>query len=345
MEVVTISDKVRVGINGFGRIGRQSLKAILDRHADALEIVAVNDLADPQTSAHLLAYDTNYGRFPGTISFSDGILNVNGHPVRVLAERDPAALPWGALGVDIVIESTGVFTDAAKAATHLRAGAKKVIITAPATGEDITVVLGVNERMYDPERHHIISNASCTTNALAPVAKVLHENFGIVKGLMTTVHSYTNDQKILDQVHKDLRRARAGAANIIPTSTGAARAVALVIPELKGRFHGLALRVPTPTVSIIDFVAETEQTVTVDSVNDALRAAAAGPLRGILEVCEEPLVSSDFKGSTASSIVDAQMTMVIGGTMVKVMSWYDNEWGYSCRVADLAAYVAKCGVS
>jgi glyceraldehyde 3-phosphate dehydrogenase len=345
VEVVTISDKVRVGINGFGRIGRQSLKAILDRHADALEIVAVNDLADPQTSAHLLAYDTNYGRFPGTISFSDGILNVNGHPVRVLAERDPAALPWGALGVDIVIESTGVFTDAAKAATHLRAGAKKVIITAPATGEDITVVLGVNERMYDPERHHIISNASCTTNALAPVAKVLHENFGIVKGLMTTVHSYTNDQKILDQVHKDLRRARAGAANIIPTSTGAARAVALVIPELKGRFHGLALRVPTPTVSIIDFVAETEQTVTVDSVNDALRAAAAGPLRGILEVCEEPLVSSDFKGSTASSIVDAQMTMVIGGTMVKVMSWYDNEWGYSCRVADLAAYVAKCGVS
>ncbi len=345
MEVVTISDKVRVGINGFGRIGRQSLKAILDRHADVLEIVAVNDLADPQTSAHLLAYDTNYGRFPGTISFSDGILNVNGHPVRVLAERDPAALPWGALGVDIVIESTGVFTDAAKAATHLRAGAKKVIITAPATGEDITVVLGVNERMYDPERHHIISNASCTTNALAPVAKVLHENFGIVKGLMTTVHSYTNDQKILDQVHKDLRRARAGAANIIPTSTGAARAVALVIPELKGRFHGLALRVPTPTVSIIDFVAETEQTVTVDSVNDALRAAAAGPLRGILEVCDEPLVSSDFKGSTASSIVDAQMTMVIGGTMVKVMSWYDNEWGYSCRVADLAAYVARCGVS
>jgi len=345
VEVVTISDKVRVGINGFGRIGRQSLKAILDRHADVLEIVAVNDLADPQTSAHLLAYDTNYGRFPGTISFSDGILNVNGHPVRVLAERDPAALPWGALGVDIVIESTGVFTDAAKAATHLRAGAKKVIITAPATGEDITVVLGVNERMYDPERHHIISNASCTTNALAPVAKVLHENFGIVKGLMTTVHSYTNDQKILDQVHKDLRRARAGAANIIPTSTGAARAVALVIPELKGRFHGLALRVPTPTVSIIDFVAETEQTVTVDSVNDALRAAAAGPLRGILEVCDEPLVSSDFKGSTASSIVDAQMTMVIGGTMVKVMSWYDNEWGYSCRVADLAAYVAKCGVS
>ncbi|MBX6770958.1 MAG: type I glyceraldehyde-3-phosphate dehydrogenase [Chloroflexi bacterium] len=340
-----MSDKVRVGINGFGRIGRQSLKAILDRHADVLEIVAVNDLADPQTSAHLLAYDTNYGRFPGTISFSDGILNVNGHPVRVLAERDPAALPWGALGVDIVIESTGVFTDAAKAATHLRAGAKKVIITAPATGEDITVVLGVNERMYDPERHHIISNASCTTNALAPVAKVLHENFGIVKGLMTTVHSYTNDQKILDQVHKDLRRARAGAANIIPTSTGAARAVALVIPELKGRFHGLALRVPTPTVSIIDFVAETEQTVTVDSVNDALRAAAAGPLRGILEVCDEPLVSSDFKGSTASSIVDAQMTMVIGGTMVKVMSWYDNEWGYSCRVADLAAYVARCGVS
>lgn len=344
-EANKISGKVRVGINGFGRIGRQSLKAILDRHADILEVVAVNDLADPRTSAHLLAYDTNYGRFPGEVSFEDGNLIVNGQPIRVLAEREPAAIPWGDLGADIVIESSGVFTDALKASAHLRAGARKVIITAPATGEDMTIVLGVNERIYDPERHHILSNASCTTNALAPIAKVLHDEFGIVKGLMTTVHSYTNDQKILDQVHKDLRRARAGAANIIPTSTGAARAVALVIPELKGRFHGLALRVPTPTVSIIDFVAETEKPVTVESVNDALRAASQGSLRGILELCDEPLVSSDFKGSTASSIVDTQMTMAIGGNMVKVMSWYDNEWGYSCRVADLAAYVARCGIS
>jgi len=307
-------------------------------------VVGVNDLADPHTSAHLLAYDTNYGRFPGEIHFADDILHVNGNKVKVLAQRDPAAIPWGDLGADIVIESSGVFTDAAKAAAHLRGGAKKVIITAPATGEDLTIVLGVNEHMYDPERHHILSNASCTTNALAPVAKVLHEQFGIISGLMTTVHSYTNDQKILDQVHKDLRRARAGAANIIPTSTGAARAVALVMPELKGRFHGLSLRVPTSTVSIIDFVVTTEKPVSADSVNDALRAAAEGPLRGILEICDEPLVSSDFKGSTASSIVDSQMTMAIGNNMVKVMSWYDNEWGYSCRVSDLTALVAQCGL-
>ncbi len=333
-----------MGINGFGRIGRQSLKAILDRHPDKLEVVAVNDLADPKTSAHLLAYDTNYGRFPGEIGFEDGTLIVNGHPIKVLAERDPSAIPWGALGADIVIESSGVFTDAMKASAHLHGGAKKVIITAPATGEDVTIVMGVNERIYDPERHHILSNASCTTNALAPIAKVLHDEFGIVKGLMTTVHAYTNDQKILDQVHKDLRRARAGAMNIIPTSTGAARAVALVIPELKGRFHGLALRVPTSTVSIIDFVVETEKPATIDSVNDALRAASEGYLRGILELTDEPLVSSDFKGSTASSIVDTQMTMAIGGNMVKVLSWYDNEWGYSCRVSDLTAYVAQCGI-
>ena len=345
MEANKISDKVRVGINGFGRIGRQSLKAILDRHDDTLEIVGVNDLADPHTSAHLLTYDTNYGRFPGEIGFENGDLIVNGHQIKVLAQRDPAAIPWGELGADIVIESSGVFTDAIKAAAHLHGGAKKVIITAPATGEDVTIVLGVNEQVYEPENHHIVSNASCTTNALAPIAKVLHDEFRIVKGLMTTVHSYTNDQKILDQVHKDLRRARAGAMNIIPTSTGAARAVALVIPELKGRFHGLALRVPTSTVSIIDFVVETEVPATVDSVNDALRAASEGNLRGILELSDEPLVSSDFKGSTASSIVDTQMTMAIGGNMVKVMSWYDNEWGYSCRVADLAAYVARCGIN
>jgi glyceraldehyde 3-phosphate dehydrogenase len=333
-----------VGINGFGRIGRQTLKAVLDRHSDQLRVVAVNDLADPKTSAHLLAYDTNYGRFPGRVDYHDGTLQIDDQGVKVLSMRDPAAIPWGDLGVDLVIESSGVFTDGARAAAHLRGGAKKVIITAPATSEDVTLVLGVNEQTYDPEHHHIVSNASCTTNALAPVAKVIHENFGIVKGLMTTVHSYTNDQKILDQEHKDLRRARAGAANIIPTSTGAARAIELVIPELKGKFHGVALRVPTTTVSIVDFVGETERPVTVADVNAVLREAAEGTLRGILEVSDEPLVSSDFKGSTASSIVDSQMTMAIGGNMVKVLAWYDNEWGYSCRVSDLAAYLAQCGI-
>jgi glyceraldehyde 3-phosphate dehydrogenase len=335
----------KVGINGFGRIGRQTLKAILDRHSDALEVVAINDLADPRTSAHLLAYDTNYGRFPGNIQYADGTLYVDEHKVKVLSMRDPAAIPWGELGADIVIESSGVFTDAARASAHLRGGAKKVIITAPATGEDVTIVLGVNERMYDPEHHHIVSNASCTTNALAPVAKVINDNFGVVKGLMTTVHAYTNDQRILDQVHSDLRRARAGAANIIPTSTGAAKAVELVIPELKGRFQGISLRVPTQTVSIVDFVGEVEKTATVRDVNDVLRDAAEGSLRGILEISDEPLVSSDFKGSTASSIVDSQMTMAIGGNMIKVLAWYDNEWGYSCRVSDLAAFVAQCGIN
>jgi len=330
-----------VGINGFGRIGRQSLKAILDRHPGELSVVAINDLADQKTSAHLFAYDTNYGRYPGTVRYADGKLHIDDHAVLILQERDPAKIPWGDLGVDIVIESSGVFTDAAKASAHLQGGAKKVIITAPATGEDVTIVLGVNEHVYDPEKHKILSNASCTTNALAPVAKVIHEQFGIVKGLMTTVHSYTNDQKILDQVHPDLRRARAGAANIIPTSTGAAKALALVMPELQGRFHGVSLRVPTPTVSIVDFVAETERSVTSKSVNDALREAAETRLRGILEVTDEPLVSSDFRGSPASSIVDGLMTMAIGGNMVKVLAWYDNEWGYSCRVSDLAAFVAK----
>jgi glyceraldehyde 3-phosphate dehydrogenase len=308
-------------------------------------VVAINDLADPKTSAHLLAYDTNYGRFPGHIDYADGRLLINDHTVKVLSERDPATIPWGALGADIVIESSGVFTDGVRASAHLRAGAKKVIITAPATGEDVTIVLGVNERIYDPEHHHIVSNASCTTNALAPVAKVIHEKLGIVKGLMTTVHSYTNDQKILDQVHPDLRRARAGAANIIPTSTGAARAISLVIPELKGRFHGVALRVPTSTVSIVDFVGETERSATAEEVNDMLREASESHLKGILEVSDEPLVSSDFKGSTASSIVDSQMTMAIGGNMVKVLAWYDNEWGYSCRVADLTAFIAECGIA
>ena len=335
----------KVGINGFGRIGRQSLKAILDRHSDHLQVVAINDLADLHTNAHLLAYDTNYGQFPGTITHDNGSLVINGQPVRVFSERDPGAIPWGAVGADIVIESTGFFTDAARASAHLRGGAKKVIISAPASGEDVTLVIGVNDKTYDPERHHIISNASCTTNGLAPMAKVLNDQFGIVKGLMTTVHSYTNDQKILDQVHPDLRRARAGAVNIIPTSTGAARALSLVLPELKGKLNGTSLRVPTSTVSIIDLVVETEKPITADSVNQAFRDAANGALRGILDVCTEPLVSSDFKGNTHSSIVDAQLTMAIGGNMVKVLSWYDNEWGYSCRVSDLAAIIAQRGIN
>lgn len=321
------------------------MKAILDRHGDELEVVAINDLADLQTNAFLLKHDTNYGTFLGTIETRDGSMIVNGQPINVFSKRDPAEIPWGEVGVEIVVESTGFFTDAAKAAGHLKAGAKKVIISAPAKGEDVTIVLGVNESAYDPQKHAIISNASCTTNALAPVAKVLNDAFKIEKGLMTTVHSYTNDQKILDQVHPDLRRARAAAANIIPTSTGAARAVELVIPALKGKFHGVSLRVPTSTVSMVDFVAETGENITTDSVNGALRAAAENGLRGILEVTDEPLVSSDFKGNTASSIVDASMTMSIGGNMVKVLSWYDNEWGYSCRVSDLAAYIAKRGIS
>ncbi|HLZ08553.1 MAG TPA: type I glyceraldehyde-3-phosphate dehydrogenase [Chloroflexota bacterium] len=333
----------KVGINGFGRIGRQSLKAIIERHSDQLQVVAINDLADLPTNAHLLAYDTNYGRFPGEVTHANGSLVINGQHVKVFSERDPAAIPWGSLGVEIVIESSGMFTDAARASAHLRSGAKKVIISAPASGEDVTLVMGVNDHIYDPENHHIISNASCTTNGLAPIAKVINDEFGIVKGLMTTVHSYTNDQKILDQVHKDLRRARAAAANIIPTSTGAARALSLVLPELKGKLNGTSLRVPTSTVSIIDLVVETDKPSTAESVNSALRCASGGSLRGILEVIDEPLVSSDFKGSTASSIVDAELTMGIGGNMVKVLAWYDNEWGYSCRVSDLAACIAQRG--
>ncbi len=336
---------VRVAINGFGRIGRQVLKAILDYHSETLEVVAINDLADPETNAHLFKYDSNYGIFPGTVEATSEAIIVNGHAIKVVAERDPAKLPWADLQVDIAIESTGLFTDAEKARAHLTAGAKRVIITAPARGEDITIVLGVNQERYDPARHRIISNASCTTNCLAPVAKVLHENFGIVKALMTTVHAYTNDQRLLDQVHgRDLRRARAAAINIVPTTTGAARAVALVIPELQGKFHGVAMRVPVSTVSIIDLVAEVSRAVTAEEVNAALKRAAEGPLKGILQYTEEHLVSSDFKGNPHSAIVDADMTMVMGGNMVKVFAWYDNEWGYSCRVADLAAYIAQRGV-
>jgi len=333
----------RVGINGFGRIGRQSLKAMLERHPNDLEVVAVNDLTDTQTNAHLLKYDSTYGRFPGEVEATADSLIVNGHTVKVISQRNPAEIPWSDLGVDIVIESTGLFTDASKAAAHLQGGAKKVIISAPAKGEDLTIVLGVNQDMYDPAKHRIISNASCTTNCLAPAAKVLNDAFGIERGLMNTIHSYTNDQRILDQVHKDLRRARSAGTNIIPTTTGAARALALVIPELKGRFDGMSLRVPTITVSVVDFVAIVRKEATKEAVNDAFKQAARGELQGILEYTDEPLVSSDFRGDPHSSIIDGLSTMVTGGNMVKVIAWYDNEWGYSCRIADLADFIAKKG--
>ncbi|MBI4759407.1 MAG: type I glyceraldehyde-3-phosphate dehydrogenase [Chloroflexi bacterium] len=334
---------IKISINGFGRIGRQSLKAMIERYP-GLEVVAVNDITDVATNAHLLRHDSNYGAFPGAVEVNGEYLVVNGRKIKVLAEKDPSRLPWANLGVGFVIESTGIFTDAEKARAHLAAGAKKVLITAPAKNEDITICMGVNENRYDPARHSVISNASCTTNCLAPVAKVLHDSFGIVKGLMTTVHSYTNDQRILDLPHKDWRRARAAALNIIPTTTGAAKAVALVIPELKGRFHGFALRVPTPTVFIVDFVADLERDVTAEEVNAAFKKAADGDLKGILEYCEEELVSMDFKGNPASSILDAPSTMVIGGNMVKVIAWYDNEWGYSCRVADVTDYIIRQGI-
>jgi glyceraldehyde 3-phosphate dehydrogenase len=334
----------RVGINGFGRIGRLTFKTISQYHADELEVVAVNDLTDTKTNAHLLKWDSTYGKSPVEVKATDKAIIVDRKEVKVFAERDPANIPWKDLGVQIVIESTGLFTDGPKAAAHLKGGARKVLISAPARDEDITIVLGVNEDKYDPRKHHIISNASCTTNGIAPVVKVLHQNFGVSKGLMTTIHAYTNDQRILDTVHRDLRRARSAAMNIIPTTTGAARMVGEIIPDLKGKIHGLSLRVPVPTVSVIDFVADLNQPVTVEKVNQALRAAAEGPLRGIMEYCEEELVSMDFKGSTYSTSIDALSTMVIGGNMVKVMAWYDNEWGYSCRLADLAAFVAKKGL-
>ena len=334
----------RVGINGFGRIGRQSLKAMLERHPRDLEVVALNDLTDTETNAHLLKYDSTYGHFPGEIETTPDALIVNGHTIKVISQRDPAHIPWGDLGVELVIESTGLFTDASKASAHLQGGAKKVIISAPAKGEDITLVLGVNEEMYDPQRHHIISNASCTTNCLAPAAKVLNDTFGIERGMMNTIHSYTNDQRILDQVHKDLRRARSAGANIIPTTTGAARALALVIPELKGRFDGMSLRVPTVTVSVVDFVADVRKEATKEAVNDAYKQAAAGSLKGILDYTVEPLVSTDFRGDDHSAIIDGLSTMVVGKNMVKVVAWYDNEWGYSCRVADLVLFLAEKGL-
>ncbi len=330
---------VRVGINGFGRIGRQTLKALFERAPD-VEVVAVNDLVETSLNALLFKHDSTYGAYPGSVDHTEDSLIIDGREIRVLKEADPAKLPWADLGVDIVVESTGRFTEAEKARAHLEAGAKKVIITAPAKGEDVTIVLGVNDAAYDPERHHIISNASCTTNCLAPAAKVVHDLCTIERGLMNTIHSYTNDQRILDVAHKDPRRARSAGQNIIPTTTGAAKALALVIPDLKGKFDGFSLRVPTPTVSVVDFTADVARPTSVEELNEAFRAAAAGPMKGILGVSDEPLVSSDFRGDDRSSIIDAKSTMVMGGTMVKVIAWYDNEWGYSCRVADLVAMVA-----
>ncbi len=330
---------VKIGINGFGRIGRNVFRAALGNKD--IEIVAVNDLTDAKTLAHLLQYDSVHGRFPGKVEAKENSIIVDGREVKVLAEKDPAQLPWGQLGVDIVVESTGRFTDGEKAKAHLQAGAKKVIISAPAKGEDITIVIGVNEDKYNPAEHHIVSNASCTTNCLAPVVKVLHDKYTVKRGMMTTVHSYTNDQQILDLPHKDLRRARAAGLSIIPTTTGAAKAVALVLPELKGKLNGFAMRVPTPNVSVVDLVAELGQSVTVEEVNASLKEAAEGPLKGILAYSDEPLVSRDYNGDSHSSIVDGLSTMVIEGNMVKVVAWYDNEWGYSCRVVDLAALMGK----
>jgi glyceraldehyde 3-phosphate dehydrogenase len=337
-----LSMTVKIGINGFGRIGRNVFRAALKN--PNVEVVAVNDLTDASTLAHLLKYDSVHGTLDAEVSVNGNNIVVNGKEIVVKAERDPAQLAWNELGVDIVVESTGRFTKREDAAKHLEAGAKKVIISAPAKNEDITIVMGVNQDKYDPANHHIISNASCTTNCLAPFAKVLHEKFGIVRGMMTTVHSYTNAQQILDLPHKDLRRARAAAESIIPTTTGAAKAVALVLPELKGKLNGMAMRVPTPNVSVVDLVAELEKEVTVEEVNAALKEAAEGELKGILAYNEEPLVSRDYNGNTASSTIDALSTMVIEGKMVKVVSWYDNETGYSHRVVDLAEYIASKGL-
>jgi glyceraldehyde 3-phosphate dehydrogenase (phosphorylating) len=330
---------VKVGINGFGRIGRNAYRAIRQYNAD-VQVVAVNDITSPATLGHLLKYDTILGPYPGKVDVADGALVVDGETFKVLAERDPQRLPWADLGADIVIESTGLYTDANKARAHLDAGARKVVITAPAKNEDATFVMGVNHQTYDPGQHHVVSNASCTTNCLAPVAKVLNDRFGIESGLMTTVHAYTNDQKILDAPHPDLRRARAAAQAIIPTTTGAAKAVALVLPELQGKFHGMALRVPVADVSLIDLTVNLAKQVTAEEINDEMREAADGSLQGILSVCDEELVSADFLHNSHSSIVDAPSTMVITGRVAKVLAWYDNEWGYSCRVVDLVNHMA-----
>jgi glyceraldehyde 3-phosphate dehydrogenase len=334
----------RIGINGFGRIGRLTLRAINQYHKGQLEVTAINDLTDTRTNAHLLKWDSSYGRYPGKVEAKEGSILVDGADVRVFSEREPGKIPWRDRGVDIVVESTGVFTDAEKAAAHRQAGARKVLISAPAKNEDITVVLGVNEDQYKPKEHHVISNASCTTNCIAPVVKVLHESFGVAKGLMTTVHAYTNDQRLLDMYHKDLRRARSAADNVVPTTTGAAKLVGRLISGLEGKVDGIALRVPVTVGSIVDFVANLEKPVSVDQVNAAFRQAAEGKLEGLLQYSEEELVSSDCVGSTASAIFDAPSTMVMGDGMVKVLAWYDNEWAYSCRLADLAKFIAEKGL-
>ena len=334
----------RVGINGFGRIGRLTLRTINQYHKGELEVVAVNDLTDAKTNAHLFKWDTTYGRYPGSVEVKDGSLAVDGQTIKVIAEKDPAAIPWKSLGAEIVIESTGLFTDGTKAKAHFTGGAKKVIISAPAKNEDVTIVLGANQDKYNPGMHNIISNASCTTNGLAPIAKVLNDTFGIQKAFMSTIHAYTNDQRLQDMFHKDLRRARAACENIVPTSTGAAYAIGLVLPELNGKMHGIAFRVPTATVSLVDLVAVVSRDVKVEEINAAFKAAAEGPLKGILEYVTEELVSSDFKGTTYSSCFDSPSTLVMGGNLVKILSWYDNEWGYACRLADLTAFIAEKGL-
>ena len=333
-----------VGINGVGRIGRQVLRAIMERYPDKLEVVAVNDLTDTATNAHMFKYDTNYGVYPGKVEAKDNSIVIDGNTIEVMSDRDPANLPWGDHGADIVIESTGFFTDAEGASGHLNGGAKKVVISAPAKGEDITIVLGVNEQDYDAGKHNVISNASCTTNCLATMVKVIHDEFGVERGLMSTIHAYTNDQNILDQVHSDLRRARAAAMNIIPTTTGAAKAVGLVLPELNGKIHGMAFRVPTSTVSVTDFVAVLSKDASVEDINCAYLKASTEELKGILDYSTEPLVSSDFKQNAHSCIIDGLSTMSMGGNMIKVVGWYDNEWGYSCRTADLVAFLFDQGV-
>ena len=331
----------RVGINGFGRIGRQALRAIIERHPE-IEVVAINDLTDAKTATHLFKHDSSYGSYPGSVEHTADSLSVDSRRIKLLQERDPGKLPWKELNVDIVIESTGFFTDANKAKAHIDAGGPRVVISAPAKNEDITIVLGVNEDKFDPAAHKIVSNASCTTNCLAPALKVLCDGLGVIKGTMTTVHSYTNDQRILDFPHEDLRRARAAAINIIPTTTGAAKAIYLVIPEMKGKIDGFSLRVPTPTVSIVDLVVETAKKTTKEEVNELyVRAAGSDRMKGILGITDEPLVSTDFKGDSRSSVVDALSTMVIDGDLVKVVAWYDNEWGYSCRLADLTAFILE----
>ncbi len=334
----------RVGINGFGRIGRQALRAIMERHADKLEVVAINGNYTAETNAHLFKYDSTYGIYPGAVEATDKGIAIDGNEISASMERDPANLSWGDEGVDIVIECTGAFTNGGSCAQHLESGAKKVIISAAAQNEDITLVLGVNEHRYDSQKHNIVSNASCTTNCIAPMAKVLNDNFGVEQGLMTTIHAYTNDQRMLDGGHSDLRRARAGAVNIIPTTTGAARAVGIVLPELKGRLNGMAMRVPTPAGSVTDFVATLEHPASSDEVNDAFKKAAANGLNGVLEYSEAPLVSSDIVKNPHSCILDALSTMTVGCNMVKVVGWYDNEWGYSCRTADLAAFLVDKGI-